>query len=114
MKILSHLAVDEQFLGTKLRLLQRKFVLKGKLASYSCFHKWKPSNHEELLAFLGLLTISMGLIRIFPTGGIGGSSPPYQPQIRLSSQKSAPSPPPGRILPPVGTPQKNSIPAPTK
>ena len=77
MKILSHLAVHEKLLGTKLlRLLQRKLVLKGKVASYSCFHKWKPSNHEELLAFLGLLTISMGLIRIFPTGGIGGSPPP--------------------------------------
>ena len=52
MKILSHLAVDEQFLGRKLlRLLERKIVSKGKLASFSWFHKWKPSNHEELLAY---------------------------------------------------------------
>ena len=52
MKILSHLAVDEQFLGGKLlRLLERKIVSKGKLASFSWFHKWKTSNHEELLAY---------------------------------------------------------------
>ena len=59
--ILSHLAVGEQFLGTKLlRPLERKTILKGTLASYPQFHKWKLSNHEELLAFLGLLTISTG------------------------------------------------------
>ena len=58
------LAVDEQFLGTKLlRVLERKIVLKGNLGSYSWFHKWKPSSHE-LLAFLGLLTISMALIKM--------------------------------------------------
>ena len=105
MKILSHLAVDEKFLGTKLlRLLQRKLVLKGKVASYSCFHKWKPSNHEELLAFLGLLTISMGLIRIFPTGRMGGSPPlpatnsPQQPKIR-SFPSTWKNPPPSRHPP---------------
>ena len=59
--ILSHLAVGEQFLGTKLlRPLERKTILKGTLASYPQFHKWKLSNLEELLAFLGLLTISIG------------------------------------------------------
>ena len=59
--ILSHLAVGEQFLDTKLlRPLKRKDILKGTLASYSQFHKWKLSNQEELLAFLGLLTISIG------------------------------------------------------
>ena len=52
MNILSCLAVGEQFLGTKLfRPLERKIILKGKLASYS---------NEELLAFLGLLAISIG------------------------------------------------------
>ena len=61
MNILSHLAVGEQFLGTKLlRPLERKIILKGKLASYSQFHKWKLSHHEELLAFLDLLAISIG------------------------------------------------------
>ena len=59
--ILSHLAVGEQFLGAKLlRPLERKTILKGTLASYPLLHKWKLSNHEELLAFLGLLTISIG------------------------------------------------------
>ena len=59
--ILSHLAVGEQFLGTKLlRPLKRKTIFKGTLANYSQFHKWKLSNQEELLAFLGLLTISIG------------------------------------------------------
>ena len=61
MNILSHLAVGEQFLGTKLlRPLKRKTILKGTLPSYSQFRKWKLSNQEELLAFLGLLTISIG------------------------------------------------------
>ena len=61
MNILSHLAFGEQFLGTKLlRPLKRKTILKGTLASYSQFRKWKLSNQEELLAFLGLLTISIG------------------------------------------------------
>ena len=36
--------------------------MKGKLTGYS--HKWKPSNHEELVAFLGLLTIIMGVINM--------------------------------------------------
>ena len=55
MNILSHLAVGEQFLGTKLlRPLESKIILKGKLASYSEFHKWKLSNHEELLAFVSI------------------------------------------------------------
>ena len=37
---LSHLAVGEQFLGAKLlRPLERKSILKAKLASYSQFHK---------------------------------------------------------------------------
>ena len=59
--VLSHLAVGEQFLGTKLlRQLERKNILKAKLTSYSQFHKWKLSNQEELLALLGLLTISIG------------------------------------------------------
>ena len=49
MNILSCLPVVEHFLGTK--LLERKIILKGKLASYS---------NEELLAFLGLLAISIG------------------------------------------------------
>ena len=94
MKLLSDLAVDEKFLGTKLlRLLQRKLVLKGKVASYSCFHKWKPSNHEELLAFLGLLTISMGLIRIFPRGGLGGSPPPPTSHKFASAAKNPLLPP---------------------
>ena len=57
---LSHLAVGEQFLGPKLlRPLERKSILKAKLASYSQFHKWKLSNQEELLALSGLLTISI-------------------------------------------------------
>ena len=30
---------------------ERKIILKGKLTGYS--HKWKPSNHEELVEFLG-------------------------------------------------------------
>ena len=38
---------------------ERKIILKGKLTGYS--HKWKPSNHEKLVAFLGLLTIIMGI-----------------------------------------------------
>lgn len=64
-KILSHLPVDEQILCTKLlRLLKRKTVLKGKLGSYSWFHKWQPSSHKELLVFLGLLTISTRLINM--------------------------------------------------
>ena len=41
---------------------ERKIILKGKLTGYS--HKWKPSNHEELVAFLGLLTIIMGVINM--------------------------------------------------
>ena len=65
MKILSHLAVDEQLLGTKLLgLLERKILLKDKLASYFWFQKWQTSNHKELLAFLGLLTISVGLMNM--------------------------------------------------
>ena len=52
MNILSHLAVGEQFLGTKLLRPLEKNYLKGKLARYS--------DHEELLAFLGLLAISIG------------------------------------------------------
>ena len=52
MKILSDLAVEEQFLDTKLlRLLEGKIILKGKLASCSWFHKWKPSSDKEILAF---------------------------------------------------------------
>ena len=59
--ILSHLAVDERFLGTKLlRPLERKTILKGTLASHPQFHKWKLSNHEKLLACLDLLAISIG------------------------------------------------------
>ena len=38
--------------------------MRGKIASYSQFHKRKPSNHEELLALLGLLTINIGLINM--------------------------------------------------
>ena len=41
---------------------ERKIILKGKLTGYS--HKWKPSNHEELVAFLVLLTIIMGVINM--------------------------------------------------
>ena len=53
--------MGKQFLGTKLlRPLERKIILKGKIASYSQFQKWKISNHQELLTFLGLLTISFG------------------------------------------------------
>ena len=64
-KILSHLAVDEQLLGTKLLgILERKIVLKDKLASYFWFHEWQPSNHKELLVFLGLLTMTMGLMNM--------------------------------------------------
>ena len=37
-------------------------MLKGKLTSYP--HKWKPFSHEELVAFLGLLTIIMGVIKM--------------------------------------------------
>ena len=37
-------------------------MLKGKLTSYP--HKWKPFNHEELVACLGLLTIIMGVIKM--------------------------------------------------
>ena len=37
-------------------------MLKGKLTSYP--HKWKPFSHEELVAFLGLLTIIMGVINM--------------------------------------------------
>ena len=40
---------------------ERKITLKGNLGSSSHFHKWKPTNHEMLLAFFGL-TINMGLI----------------------------------------------------
>ena len=55
------MAVGKEFLGTKLlRLPEGKIILKAKLASYSQFHKWKHSNQEELLALLGLLTISIG------------------------------------------------------
>ena len=36
--------------------------MKGKLTSY--FHKWKPSNHVEVVAFLGLLKIIMGVIHM--------------------------------------------------
>ena len=43
-------------------ITERKIILKGKLTGYS--HKWKPSNHEELRAFLGLLTIIMGVINM--------------------------------------------------
>ena len=60
-KILSHLSVEEQFLGTKqLTPLERKIILKGKLTGY--FHKWKASKHEELVASLGSLTVIMGVI----------------------------------------------------
>ena len=59
--ILSYLAVGEQFLGTKLlRPLERKIILKDKLASYSQFHQWKLYNHEDLLVFLALLAINIG------------------------------------------------------
>ena len=34
--------------------------MKTKLTGYS--HKWKPSNHEKLVAFLDLLTIIMRVI----------------------------------------------------
>ena len=43
-------------------ITERKIILKGKLTGHS--HKWKPSNHEELRAFLGLLTIIMGVINM--------------------------------------------------
>ena len=67
MNILSHLAVGEQFLGTKLfRPLERKIILKGKLASYS--------SHEELLAFLGLLAISIGTNKHEQALGLAGIS----------------------------------------
>ena len=36
--------------------------MKSKLTGYS--HKWKHSNHEELVAFLGLLIIIMGVINM--------------------------------------------------
>ena len=36
--------------------------MKEKLTGYS--HKWKPSKHEELVAFLGLLKIIMGVINM--------------------------------------------------
>ena len=36
--------------------------MKGKLSSYS--RKWRPSNHEELVSFLGLLTIMMKVINM--------------------------------------------------
>ena len=36
--------------------------MKGKLTSYS--HKWKTSNHVEVVAFLGLLKIIMGVIHM--------------------------------------------------
>ena len=36
--------------------------MKAKLTGYP--HKWKPSDHEELVAFLGLLTITMGVIKM--------------------------------------------------
>lgn len=66
MNTLSHWSVSEEFLGFREIIIitytirERTNVLKGKLESYSRFHKQKPSNHDELLAFLGLLTISMG------------------------------------------------------
>ena len=40
---------------------ERKITAKSNLGSSSRFHKWKPTNREELLAFFGL-TINMGLI----------------------------------------------------
>ena len=43
-------------------ITKRKIILKDKLTGYS--HKWKPSNHEELVAFLGLLTVTIGLINV--------------------------------------------------
>ena len=59
------MVVDEQLLGTKLLgLLERKTILKDKLPSYFWFQKWQPSNHKELLTFLGLLTISTGLMNM--------------------------------------------------
>ena len=38
---------------------ERKITSEGNLGSLSRFRKWKPTNHEELLAFFGL-TINMG------------------------------------------------------
>ena len=32
---------------------ERKITSKGNLGCSSQFHKWKPTNHEEILAFLG-------------------------------------------------------------
>ena len=43
-------------------ITERKTTLKGKLTGYS--HKWKHSNHEELVACKGLLTIIMGVINM--------------------------------------------------
>ena len=36
--------------------------MKGKVTGYS--HKWKPSNHGKLVAFLDLPTIIMGVINL--------------------------------------------------
>ena len=48
----------EEFLDTviadKNLYAERKIISKGNLGSSSRFHKWKPKNCEELLAFFGL------------------------------------------------------------
>ena len=48
----------EEFLDTVIAdtnlYAERKIILKGNLGSSSRFHKWKPTNCEELLAFFGL------------------------------------------------------------
>ena len=41
---------------------EKKIILKGKLTGYS--QKWKPSKHEKLVAFLGLLATIMEVINI--------------------------------------------------
>ena len=48
----------EEFLDTVIAdtnlYAERKIISKGNLGSSSRFHKWKPKNCEELLAFFGL------------------------------------------------------------
>ena len=55
----------EEFLDTAVAdtnlYVERKITSKGTLGSSSQFRKWKPTNHEELLAFFRL-TINMRLI----------------------------------------------------
>ena len=36
---------------------ERKITAKGNLGSSSRFHKWKPTNREELLALFGLTAV---------------------------------------------------------